>query len=1779
MAVIKELQYVISLVDKVTSQLEKINSAFKQIPTDKNIAINAKTDVAHANVSAYNSALATIPKEKSTIINVVTGVAEGAIARLKGLFSGLASFASSMFTGLAMGAGFAMFSQLEGLIGEGVGKAQQYSAAQRILAATLNVSSDEAAKLIVNLKGIRENSAIDTATILQSAEDMATLGMNTQQVTDTTKNLSAIITKYGGTSTDYANSAYVLGRAWQTQTISGVQMNTLLRSGIPIYQILQKEMGLTTDQVAKLKTEISKGNVDFTVAFGAIEKGMKDFSAGSEAGAMTVTASISRIKDHLTDMISKMAAPGLQFLATTVLPAISRGVDQVTPYMQKLQDWLGKVAGALLTLLAPAATKVENALGTLAGYLANTIAPALERMGTTIMSIVTPRVTELWGKLTTLADQIRPVLTGALQELMPLLTSMGNLLQGIANAWNNLSGNQQTALIGIVATTGTIAEAAVAFNDFKIAVLGSATVQGIWATATAAYGFAAGVATGEITLMAGAQAVLNAVMSINPIYLVAAAIAALVAILVYAYINFKPFHDMVNATGTAIMNTLIPALTVVTTLFGGLVNAFGKLLSGDVGGFLDSVGNALNNFADAILNWVNNISNIDVVSIVEGFVDGIINAITGEGGGGAGGKSDKVATGFEKIFVLALPKILMAIGKLFEVIVLDLPLAILAGIAKSIAKHIEDYDWGKLGHDILVKITEPFTGAGKGIGDLGGSLKSAAEDFVTSIGQVPHKLDVAAHAFAYALGFALGKIVKWFEDLPENAKKFGDTLKTGIQNAYTAAVKWFTQDLPTALKKAVDQFGTWLFVSVPAAVIKFAGDVKDKISGFGGWLRDSAVNLGTDIANYIKTAVASFSDWLLVSVPTFIANFALDIETSLLNFGSWIMSGITATGGAIKTWAEDIANTIAQGFLHGAASHAGSLVTSAGIMPRMHGGGDLGAQEFPAILTAGERVLSPAQNKAFTNLVSEMRGTQVVSGIKLHTGADVSDLYGDPALKGRYDLLQSTEAGLYGAGPKTKGAWYDKTTGMWEYGTVEEELKFVKLLAAVTGQTKDQERAWEEETIKIFKTHTDLLKKIATPATVTPSKAASTTAATGSTCSTCGGNGVSSGSTCSTCSGSGTSVSGTGAATTGTCASGTCPLAASTSTTTTSTSPTTLTQASASANGKSVTIYTQPGCQPCQDAIAKYTALGYAVTTVDVGGWSASQLAAAGITGTPKIVEGTLTIDTVPSVTTKTAPTATIGAKLGAAGVLAKGVAPKVSTGDGNIISSLTASDQTMIDEYLAEHPNTSVCHDGICSGVGSAKVDFDRVKTWYTTKHGTSGVPTIPSSGMSAVGQSIMTPKEKGNELSALLPAFIGSGAVAILAGNLLASSLSLTHGAVSGGLGPQMAFSGAQPTVPTLAESLAQQPWEDWSGMTIQPAAEAFPPLAEEAVGNQLLDLAGGSVLFPADFGKLAGRKLDLKPGLSSGPANAPLYDWTKSALGADNPITQIVGFMTNSGKEVQKITPEQIKINKTADQQSILTEAYGNTLKKLYGDLANAQNTAQQNLSIMNNIDYLQIQYNDAQARINEGWTASAAALQANMDILTPNIPAVAGPPREGWTTVYDPDFGQYVNVPTPAATAPATAAPAIASVAATGASARGSIGATGMSARGSAHFGGIAGIPRFHSGFGFGSYFNNDEILAVLQKGERIFSTEDTAALEKSVKTTSAGIANREALRAQPSPTFVVQHSIHIAGNADERTVKKIKDYLESPIYQKTIAEKAFNEFKKKWEGDMQHHKVR
>jgi hypothetical protein len=142
----------------------------------------------------------------------------------------------------------------------------------------------------------------------------------------------------------------------------------------------------------------------------------------------------------------------------------------------------------------------------------------------------------------------------------------------------------------------------------------------------------------------------------------------------------------------------------------------------------------------------------------------------------------------------------------------------------------------------------------------------------------------------------------------------------------------------------------------------------------------------------------------------------------------------------------------------------------------------------------------------------------------------------------------------------------------------------------------------------------------------------------------------------------------------------------------------------------------------------------------------------------------------------------------------------------------------------------------------------------------------------------------------------------------------------------------------------------------------------------------------------------------------------------------------------------------------------------------------------------------------------------------------------------------------------------------------------------------HVGGIAGVPRFHTGFadlgygfaglgmglgsiGFGNFFSNDEILAVLQRGERIFSRDDTEELEDTVSRTAAGIVNREALRAGDRANVMIQHTINVLGNADDRVLKKIRDYLESDYYQKAFVDKVIDSIEREWNKDMIRHKVR
>lgn len=123
---------------------------------------------------------------------------------------------------------------------------------------------------------------------------------------------------------------------------------------------------------------------------------------------------------------------------------------------------------------------------------------------------------------------------------------------------------------------------------------GIATIgRGAWALMTGQMSLSA-AATG---IMTAAQGALNLVMSINPIFLVVAALAALAAGLVWAYYNCEPFREAVNAIGTALYTFFKPAIDAVTWAIGNLGAVWNAVLEGmrwvwdnTIGPIIDALG-------------------------------------------------------------------------------------------------------------------------------------------------------------------------------------------------------------------------------------------------------------------------------------------------------------------------------------------------------------------------------------------------------------------------------------------------------------------------------------------------------------------------------------------------------------------------------------------------------------------------------------------------------------------------------------------------------------------------------------------------------------------------------------------------------------------------------------------------------------------------------------------------------------------------------------------------------------------------------------------------------------------------------------------------------------------------------------------------------------------------------------------------------------------------------------------------------------------------------------
>jgi hypothetical protein len=215
------------------------------------------------------------------------------------------------------------------------------------------------------------------------------------------------------------------------------------------------------------------------------------------------------------------------------------------------------------------------------------VLPILAEVLTTFRDEIMPRVKEFGiafaNAFTQAIDKLRPFITTMVTQVLPAIIAVGGAIIGtLVKAFTELG-----KFIGD--NTGLVLAVVGAYTAFTIAV-------NLAATAT--------------RLAATAMGVFNAILALNPIVLVVAAIAALVVGFIIAYNTIEPFRNLVNALFKAIQPLLAVVIDLALFIGTNIVRAFGlavtvvselaKILWGDGNGPLAIALNAIGKVFDAI---------------------------------------------------------------------------------------------------------------------------------------------------------------------------------------------------------------------------------------------------------------------------------------------------------------------------------------------------------------------------------------------------------------------------------------------------------------------------------------------------------------------------------------------------------------------------------------------------------------------------------------------------------------------------------------------------------------------------------------------------------------------------------------------------------------------------------------------------------------------------------------------------------------------------------------------------------------------------------------------------------------------------------------------------------------------------------------------------------------------------------------------------------------------------------------------------------------------------
>lgn len=708
-------------------------------------------------------------------------------------------------------------------------------------------SMDDVAQSMVQVQTYLKDTGEDIQTATQNAIGFRdTFGV---EVPESMKAVDALMKQFGVTSTEAFN---LLAQGAQ----QGLNKNEDLADVVGEYSIQFAKVGLNADDMFNA---IKAGADSGAFSVDILSDGMKEFAIRAIDGSKTTQDGFTQLGFNADEMAQKFAqggdtAKGAFQQVVSALANVNDPLQQnqvgVELFGTKWED-LGSKAITALNDVNGGFDKTKNTMEQINQIKYNTPTEALEGLGRQIQtSVLLPISQQLMPSLNNVANQMSTAFAGSDVKgaIESLSAGLGDLIKSIVEIVTNVLPSLMQGLGWIMDNANNIATGIIAIGTamevFKVVGLVTGLVEAFKA---------AQLATEGLTV---AQWLYNTALTANPIGLIIAAVAGLIAAIVYLWNTNEGFRNAIIGAWQVIASAASTVWNGIATFFTVTIPAAFNMLiaffTSTVPQFLISLWTTIS--TGFITGW--NIVATFFTTTLPTFFAGLWTTI-----------SQAFTNGWNAIvtfFTTSIPAWIESVGQWF----LELPNKIAFALGEALGSVIK---WGTDTYSYLTtNVPIWINSIGTWFAQLPGNILTYLTEVITNVttwgsNMLTEATTAATNTYNAVINWFSqlpGNIQTWLTNVITNITTWGSnmlsTATTAVSNTITAIVNFFTQlpgQILTYLSQCVTNVTTWGSSMLSTATTGMQGVFNGIVDTFTN-LPSKMAEIGTNIVAGIKQGIS-----------------------------------------------------------------------------------------------------------------------------------------------------------------------------------------------------------------------------------------------------------------------------------------------------------------------------------------------------------------------------------------------------------------------------------------------------------------------------------------------------------------------------------------------------------------------------------------------------------------------------------------------------------------------------------------------------------------------------------------------------------------------------------------------------------------------------------------------------------------------------------------------------------------------------------------------------------